>query len=44
MASGDAGIRYNDFKNNKILQSSILPNNPESLIYQNLDYDCFISK
>ena len=44
MASGDAGIRYYDFKNNKILQSTVLPTNPESLIYQNLDYDCFISK
>ena len=44
MTGGDAGIRYNDFKNNKILQSTVLPTNPESLIYQNLDYDCFISK
>ena len=40
---GDIGIRYNDFKNNKIFQSKIFPNNPEEYIYQNSDFDCFIS-
>ena len=40
---GDGGLKFNDFKNNKILQSTIIPSNPDGYIYQNLEYDCFIS-
>ena len=42
-SGGDGGIKYHDFKNNKMLQSTILPNNPDSLIYQSLNYECFVS-
>jgi len=41
--AGDFGVRYNDFKNNKILQSTISPNNPKDFIYQSIDYECFVS-
>ena len=38
----DAGIAYMDLKNNRILQSTILPKQT-GLRYQSLEFDCFIS-
>ncbi len=39
----NAGLRYNDFKNNRIMQSTILPSNLKDYIYQDIEYDCFVS-